>query len=244
MHRACLAAALLALATTGAARAGQLDISPIVMELSPESPSALLSLRNVGEPAARFQVRIFVWAQTPEGKMDLAPTRDVAAYPPLLEIPAGEERKIRIGAKDARPGPRERSYRLLLEEMPRGDAPPAGQVRVLTRISVPIFLRPQTAVAKSEIRIAEGHAGRFRAALRNLGTVHVRPQSVRVVARDAARKVVGEQDLQAWYVLAGDERVYDVELPASACPAARTATITAAYELGAVEATANDVCAP
>jgi fimbrial chaperone protein len=83
--------------------------------------------------------------------------------------------------------------------------------------------------------------------VKNSGTVRIRPSSVRVVATDAAEKVVFEKSVPGWYVLAGRDRLYEVELPADACAKARTVTATAALDRQAIEArqvVSGGACAP
>lgn len=244
MHRARLTAALLSLATLVNARAAELDVTPVLVELSPEAPTALLSVRNAGERPVRLQLRVFAWAQKSDGAMELSATTDVAAYPALVEIPAGAERKLRLGATAPQPGPRERSYRAFIEELPPPAAAAGTQVQVLTRIGIPIFVRPQSWTRKPELGLLDAPAGRVRVALRNSGSVRIRPRTVRLAAYDGAGKAVGAVELPSWYVLAGGERIYDAALPAGSCPAARKVTVTAQLDGGDVETSANARCEP
>ncbi|HSD21072.1 MAG TPA: fimbria/pilus periplasmic chaperone, partial [Anaeromyxobacter sp.] len=207
--RALLVAAALAPA---AARGGDLDISPVNVELSANARTALMSLRNGGAAPARYQLRAYAWAQKPDGAMDLSPTRELVVFPPLLELAPGEARNVRLGT-DAAPGAAERTWRVFIEELPRAaTAEDAARVKVLTRIGVPVFLAPAAPVARGELVFLARDGARVRLALRNTGTVRLRPAAVSValLAADGAR--VFEKALDPWYVLAGGERVYEVEV--------------------------------
>src|SRR5437870_13055774 len=105
---------LLLLGLAGSVRAAALGIDPILVELSPAAPTALLALRNEGSEPVRLQVSAFTWAQNLEGEMQLAPTSELVLFPPLLEIAPGEERKIRVGTTAAF-GPAEKSFRVLVD---------------------------------------------------------------------------------------------------------------------------------
>ena len=237
--RALLVAAALAPA---AARGGDLDISPVNVELSANARTALMSLRNGGAGPARYQLRAYAWAQKPDGAMDLSPTRELVVFPPLLELAPGEARNVRLGT-DAAPGAAERTWRVFIEELPRAaTAEDVARVKVLTRIGVPVFLAPAAPVARGELVFLARDGARVRLALRNTGTVRLRPAAVSValLAADGAR--VFEKALDPWYVLAGGERVYEVEVPAEACARAAAVVASAALERGAIEARAAGAC--
>jgi fimbrial chaperone protein len=237
--RALLAAALL---TPAAGRGGDLDVSPVNVELSAKARTALISLRNGGGAPARYQLRAYAWGQRPDGAMDLSPTRELAVFPPLLELAAGEERNVRIGT-DAAPAAAERTWRVFIEELPRAEtAEDAARVKVLTRIGVPVFLAPAAPVARGELVFLGRDGARVRLAIRNTGTVRLRPTAVTLALLGADGAPVFEKALDPWYVLAGGERVYEVEVPAEACARAATALASAALERGAIEARAAGAC--
>jgi len=237
--RVLLAAAALAPA---AASGGDLDVSPVNVELSGKVRTALLSLRNGDGAPARYQLRAYGWAQKPDGAMDLTPSRELVVFPPLLELAPGEARNVRIGT-DAAPAGTERTWRLFIEELPRAEtAEDAARVKVLTRVGVPVFLAPATPVERGELAFLGRDGARVRLAVRNTGTVRLRPRSVRLALLAADGTSVLERSLDVWYVLAGGERVYEVDVPAEACARAATVVATAALERGVLEARAAGAC--
>jgi len=237
--RALSVAALVAPLPGGA---GDLEIAPILVDLSSEARTALVAVRNAGRRTMRYQAKAFDWAQAPDGEMVLGPAKDLVLFPPLVELQPGETRNLRLGT-DAPPGARERSWRLFVEELPHAAAAPeANRVRVLTRVGIPVFLAPQKKQAQAEIAFLPSEGGRVRFAIRNAGTVRLRPTSVTLAlsAKDGAR--VYERTLDAWYVLAGGERVYAVEVPPDACARAAEARAVAALEHGSIEVRTADAC--
>lgn len=237
--RAVLAAALCAaaLALPALARAGQLEVSPVLVELDGARRSAILDIKNTAPETARYQVRAYAWAQDDKGAMQLSDSKDVVVFPPLVELGPGERRKLRIGVSAA-PAASEKSYRVFVEELPPPESPEApGQIRVLTRIGVPIFFAPEKTTRAGEVAFVSAGGGRAELRIRNTGTVRNRPSAIAVagLAEDGSRTF--EVPLHPWYVLAGDDRWYEVQLPADACPRTRELRATIAVEPAPLEAT-------
>ncbi|HZZ84589.1 MAG TPA: fimbria/pilus periplasmic chaperone [Anaeromyxobacteraceae bacterium] len=222
--RLAAAAALLS-SLGGAARGAGLEISPTLVRLSPGETSAIVQLRNGGAEEVRYQVQLTRWGESPEGEMQLAPTQDVIVFPALLALKPGEERNLRVGAAVGF-GPVEKSYRLFLEELPPAQRPgAAAQVRVLSRIGIPIFLAPSRAEERPEIEDLLVSGGRVAFALRNRGTVHYRPAELRVSGLDASGAELFRWSFNPWYVLAGGERRYEHVIPAASCARVRKVTV-------------------
>lgn len=223
----------------GAQPAWALDVSPIRVELSRAVPNALVALTNTAREETRYQLRVFSWKQDGSGKMDLQNTRDVFLYPPLMALKPGERRNARIGVMPAQFGAVERTYRLIVEELP--PAPRAGapaQVRVVTRLSIPVFLAPEKPVADLRVdalALAKGSAS-FR--LVNGGNVSQRPVEVTLDAVDAKGEALAHQRWDGWYVLAGGVRDYSWVVPREACASAAALVVKAKLEAHEVTARA------
>jgi fimbrial chaperone protein len=246
-----LAAVVVALAgaalAPGGARAADLQINPVLVTLTPGERSALVALRNGGDVPARFEVKVYGWDQTAEGEMKLAPTGDVVAFPALLTIPPGGTRNLRVGVTGGF-GPIERAYRLFIEELPPPPRPQGSPgVQVLSRIGIPVFLAPAQVDERVTLDGLRVERGRVLFWLVNRGNVHVRPSAVKLVARDAAGATVAERALDAWYVLAGGERAYTLELAADDCRRVRSLAVEVGLARGPLRAEASAApagCAP
>jgi fimbrial chaperone protein len=225
-----------------AAAAAELEISPVLVELSAERRTALLTLRNAGSTAARFQAKAFAWTQKADGTMNLEPTRSLVLFPPLVELEPGESRTLRVGT-EAAPDAVERSWRVVVEELPWRDQAPAGiAVRVLTRVGLPAFLAPRETRRKGEIAFLDRDGKRVLFALRNGGTVRLQPTSVALALVSARGEKLFERQLDSWYVLAREERVWDVAVPREACEKAAEVVVTATLEADAVVGRAAGGC--
>ncbi|HET8733864.1 MAG TPA: fimbria/pilus periplasmic chaperone [Anaeromyxobacteraceae bacterium] len=226
-----LAAAALAafalLVGAGAARAAEVQVGPVLVTLTPSTRSALVTVHNQGKEPVRFELQAKGWSQGEGGEMELSPTDEIAVYPPVLTVAPGEERNLRVGAV-APFGATERAYRIVLQELAPPETPESGaQVRMLTRMLIPVFLAPARPVEKAALAGLTAVGGRVTVRLVNEGTVHVRPDSVKLSGLGEGGKVLFETELPAWYVLAGGVRAYEAKIPAASCGAVREVEVAA-----------------
>jgi fimbrial chaperone protein len=201
--------------------------------LSPKAPTALLSLRNRKPGPVRFQLRVFSWTSGPKGEMVMVQTDDVVFFPSLLTINAGEERKVRIGSP-VRFGSTEKSYRLMVEELPPLEKPsetgePPG-IQVLMKYSLPIFMQPGRPISQAHIEGWEVKNRRLTFRVKNEGNVHLLLQKVSIKGAGKSGEIVFERELPGWYVLVGDARAYEVELANEECGRIRELTVEAKNE--------------
>jgi len=232
-----IVAALLAVAGAGAAEAATFSVNPTQIYLTGKSNSSLLTLRNDSSEPLRFQLSAFAWAQSTSGEIQLEPTKDVVFFPALLTLKPGEERRVRIGSV-VPVGARESTYRVFVEELPPLEATTQGAaVRMLTKMGIPIFVRP---ASEREVMTVDGlaaAAGRLRFALANGGSVHVIPKQITARATDAGGKPVFEQDVPGWYILAGGRRDFDVEVAQADCARVANYTVSVEYSGGTITRT-------
>jgi fimbrial chaperone protein len=243
---ASVLACLVLAASPVAARAAEVQVSPVVVSLSPTTRSAIIVVRNQGQTTTRFELRVRSWEQGPTGEMVLAATEGIAVYPPVLTVAPGEERNVRVGATSEF-GAVERTFRLLMDEMPPPETPDSGsQVRVVTRLSLPVFLMPAKGAAKVAFADLAARGGRVSVRLVNEGTIHVLPTSVKLAGLDGSGKAVFEIELPAWYVLAGGRRDYEATIPQDACGSLHALEVSAALPREVIRAklARPGLCAP
>jgi fimbrial chaperone protein len=140
--------------------------------------------------------------------MSLTPTQEVVIFPPLVSVKAKMTQRVRVGTT-ATSGAIEKSYRILVEELPTGDvAPVANQVAVRTRIGIPVFIEPTRPARSGGI---DGIAIKDRTVtvtLKNTGTIHAMIDNVVIRGNSAPDQMVFEETIQGWYVLAGKSRTW------------------------------------
>jgi fimbrial chaperone protein len=178
--------------------------------------------------------------------MQLDNTKDVFLYPPLLVLKPGERRNARVAAEPSLFGSVEKTYRLIAQELPR--APKAGgkpQVQVLTRLSIPLFVRPDNAVVDLRVEGLALEKGRASFRLVNAGNVTQRPLEVTLDALDAAGATVASERWEGWYLLARDRRAYEWPVPAASCKSVAALSVKVKLEgreLAAKSAAARGAC--
>lgn len=228
--RALATAALIlfAAALAGVAGAASLRISPIGIELAPNQRAAALTVTNTDKRPVSIQVRVFRWTQD-DGGDRLDPTTDLIVNPPAATIPAGAAYTVRIARPSVTPVDAERSYRLVIDELPRpSESGPASQgVAMLLRTSMPVFIGDHAQSASLAWTVWQDAQG-LHAEASNTGRRHARVAGLALDAGDGRRIVFGE-GLNG-YVLAGAARRFDLRTAPNETPprlAGATVVLTA-----------------
>jgi fimbrial chaperone protein len=194
--------------------AATFTVEPTQIFLSERTSSVLLTLRNDSKETLRFELSAFRWTQSPAGEIQLEPTDEVVFFPALLTLAPGESRRVRVGHA-TNPDVREKTYRIFVEELPPLTQQTGG-IRVLTKMGIPIFLKPAKESATATLTGLGQQDGRLRFTLLNDGTVHFVPKEIRVRGfRDSATAF--ENRLEGWYVLAGGRRDFEMAFPEADC---------------------------
>jgi fimbrial chaperone protein len=219
-----LLATLAALVLAGTAALGAtLGVSPTRIELGPGRPAAVVTLTNSGEEPLLLQVETFAWRSSP-ATADLEPTRELVAVPPLLRLAPGDRQIVRVARRGDTAPAVEESFRLLVTEVPSGEAA-AGGVRLALRMSLPVFVTPPGARAEPRWTVERGAAGPTLV-VANHGRAHLHVRRIELLA--AARPIgLGDGPV---YVLAGREHRWS--LAGTRLEGARALSIRAETNLG------------
>lgn len=220
---------LCALAAVAGNAFATVNVSPTRVVLAPASVSGAVTLRNLSSSAASFQVKPFAWSNGPGGRMQLEPTADVIVFPLLFTIEPGMTRTLRIGLR-TRSAATERSYRLLIEELPRESDTGSGDVIMRTQLSIPVFASPQTSRAQVTLHPPALSQGVVSVRLFNSGAVHATPARFHLIAHSADGAILWRRELAPWYLLAGEDRQQAVPLTADECRAAHSLSAEVDFE--------------
>jgi len=199
-------------------QASVFKVTPVRVTFSGPS-STLLTLKNESDQPLRFQITSFSWSQDPKGAVQLTPTDDIVFFPALLSLNPGEERKVRVAATVAAKEV-EKTYRIFFEELPpleKPNEPTGAQVRILTKMGIPIFVSPEKERAVASIESIGLQKGTLTFDVHNSGNVHFGIESVKLHGTGSNGETVFDRQLDGWYVLAGSPRSYSVEVPAADC---------------------------
>ena len=210
----------------GTVSASAFKVTPVRVTFNGPS-STLLTLKNDSTETLRFQIAAYTWTQDTKGAIQLGPTEDVTFFPALLTLSAGEERKVRVAtsvsAKDV-----EKTYRIFFDELPPLETPKetgGAQVRILTKMGIPIFVEPDKGYAEAKVENGKVEGGHLRFDIRNTGNMHFAVQSVKIRGVNAKGEAELEREVEGWYVLPGTPRNYDLELPAGVCGKLKTVSL-------------------
>ncbi|AOK30340.1 pilus assembly protein PapD [Burkholderia singularis] len=206
-------AAIAALAAAACARAATLQISPVTVELSADTPATGITLRNPGARPIYGQVRTYQWSQD-QGDDVLTPAPGLAASPPLVQIGTHGEQLVRL-VRLARDKPlREESYRVLIDELPTPDAPVVNGIAIRLRYSIPVFVEPDAALTPPKLtwHLVREPAG-WLLRVTNDGGRHAQIAAVQLVddagrTHDVAPGLLG-------YALAGSMRQWPLSVDAA-----------------------------
>lgn len=200
----------LALGAGAFAHASSLQISPVMVELPPGQAASGVTLRNPGGTPIYGQVRVFRWDQSLDDDA-LEPSDDLVASPPLIRIAPQGEQLVRLVRREMAVAGEERSYRVLVDEIPDGETAAGNGIRIRLRYSVPVFVepagRPDAPRLSWELR-REGSQWRLRVS--NAGGRRAQLAAVRIVTADGVAHEVNQGLLG--YVLAGRTRQWTIAL--------------------------------
>ncbi|MGH8813965.1 MAG: fimbrial biogenesis chaperone [Advenella sp.] len=151
-----------------------LQVTPIVLDIKQTQKSDGLWLTNTSNAAMDVQVRVFEWVQN--NKTDvLAPTTDFVASPPMAKIAGGGKQFVRL-VKVGQPAvPIERSYRIVVDELPLESAASKGLTFAL-RYSIPVFIQGANAPTPPELswHLAADPKGGVLLTVNNSGTTRAK----------------------------------------------------------------------
>mgnify|MGYP003584321136 CR=1 FL=1 len=170
-----LTACLAALIPVNPAGAAKLRISPIGIHLTATERAGAITIVNTDERPVNLQLRIYEWSEREDGQEQHDKTTDMIASPPAITVPAGASYTIRIARPVVTPVNGERTYRLLIDELPQPDDPRTiGQgVKMVLRNSLPVFVTDAKAMADLKWTVWQDESG-VHAQARNQGKRHAK----------------------------------------------------------------------
>jgi fimbrial chaperone protein len=190
------------------AHAGTFSISPIRLDLSAQTRSAALTVRN-DDREVMVQAEVMLWEQV-DGQDKLTQTRDLLVSPAVFTLPPEGSQLVRVALRNppAETG-RELSYRLILQEVPQSADPHFSGLQVALRLSVPVFVAiagtTGPALAWSASASPEGQ---LTITAQNSGDVHARIHGFSVVPAAGDRAPLAQP--VASYLLPGESRSWNL----------------------------------
>ncbi|MEH3105810.1 MAG: fimbria/pilus periplasmic chaperone [Sphingomonas fennica] len=189
-----------------------LAVAPVMLTLAGDARTVSTIVSNPGAASQTVQARLYAWTSRGEDEV-YAPTDEIGFSPPLFKLAAGGTQAIRLVSKVA-PGPVERSYRLIVDQLPLPDAP--GQLQMPVRMVLPVFVAPAPGVVRVD-RLEwnarfDAAAGIMRIRVENRGTIHAKITDLAVEDGGGSTPVAPGL---AGYALAGQAREWSYRTAAA-----------------------------
>ncbi len=214
---------------TATAQTAQYRLSALKIELAPQEPFTVLAIANTGNVPLDFKVRVQQWQQrtTGEDELHLLPLNslELVAFPNLLHLPVGGRAEIRIGHRLPTTD-LERTYRLLVAEIPPAPRGLESEMRLVTVHSLPVFIQPAVIRRQGQLLNAQVQQGALQVTVRNQGNVHIEADQIKVTAFGEKGQRLFEVHPEREYILAGVTRsLRPMPLPQDHCGAVRSLQI-------------------
>ena len=143
--------------------------------LDQQNPNAVMTLINRGSGDTLLQLSVMNWSQEATGDL-LTPTREILANPGVFLLKAGEQQVARFALRAA-PDIRERSYRVVIQEVPRQRV--ENGLATVLRLMVPIFVPTPNPNVALEWSARNGPQG-IEIIAHNVGNTHVQLKTVKL----------------------------------------------------------------
>lgn len=203
---------ILGLATSAMAYAdARFQVDPTRIDLSKETRAQAFQVTNHGTTPLRVQISANTWRDDADGGMILAATNDIVIRPSLLQIEPGASKTVRVATIIDTPAS-EATYRVFVEELPDRGNSKAGQIRVLARIGVPVFVAP----ANPKVSVVPRVTAQHEVEVEGVGTQHVKLERV-VLRAMVSNKQRWQREITGWYVLPKHRRVFKLPLDGATC---------------------------
>jgi len=164
--------------------AASLEVSPIRITLTKDTALAAMTIHNRSTTDTVVQLRLAKWDQI-DGKDQYEDSDDLIACPPIFSVAAGEEQVVRIALGTRHDDwDTEGTYRLYIQEVPSPpDEGSGSQVQFAVRISIPVFLQPET-ISQPPLSWKIIQDGGLWATAENSGNAHALVAGIRLVKDD------------------------------------------------------------
>lgn len=208
---------LLSALALGAASAAEFQLSPTRVQLDARQRAETVTVGNSGTQPLRFEVTVKRWRMAADGSWQLEPSDDLIVHPLLLEIAPGGKSRLRVGLLEPPSAGSELAYRVELDELPGATTTSGSSLKMLTRVSLPVFVQAQAGKPQATLVAPQVRAGALEFGLRNSGDSYLQPQALALELRGAGGAVLDRQELQGNYVLAGATLPIKARVPAALC---------------------------
>ena len=178
--------------------------------LTPERASTVMKVSNGGTEPIRVQIQPMLW-EIHGGAESLSETDQLIVNPPIVTIAPNQDQFVRLGARSIALATQERSYRLILEEVPMSTDQPRSGIRTILRISSPLFVPASTPRTKIDWSLVNADNGTELVAI-NSGNTHQKIYRLELHSKPAKAPLL---EAGLTYLLPGQTRRWPIKKSAS-----------------------------
>ncbi len=189
----------------GLAQAGQMQISPVLVEIEAPASADSLRISNQGDAPLTVQMRLFGWRQQ-DGEDIYFQTQDVVVSPPIVEIAPGKFAVVRIVRRAESPLRGEEPYRLFIDQLPDVTPGEDSAVSLLIRHAVPVFFFDAASRTSQPAWTVRQQAGQLQIGVVNHGLGHIKLSALTVSDSQGRQVAFGEGLIG--YVLGNSSRYF------------------------------------
>ncbi len=233
-HRRCVVCVyvlfLLALLMSFSAQAGgAFSVAPVRIYMTEKDRATAVTLVNEGSTPVALQADINTWSQKIDGTDELVLTEDLILSPPIIKLVPNSRQVVRLVLLSPADLNRQRTYRLIVREIPEATAPPKGntiEVPIALALSLPIFITPSGAQREVGCTLAQLPPQELQAKCVNSGTAYAQ---IREVLLQRSGKAFARFE-GGVYILPGAQKLFALKSIEAISPGA--AEIVATFDDG------------
>lgn len=191
------------------AEGSKFHLNNLQIFLDGRNKSTLLRVTNMGRNPIEFKAKVYRWEQSLGGRDELIEEdQNVVVFPLLFSVDPEKEFNLRIGARQTL-GSEEKTYRLILEELPSVTIREGNVVTILTTLSLPIFIQPSIVNKKVEFSDFKFNEKKISFRLFNVGNVHIPPSTIFIKGLNEDEGTVFETSVNSYYILARKDKSFE-----------------------------------
>ncbi|MBZ5520713.1 MAG: fimbria/pilus periplasmic chaperone [Acidobacteriia bacterium] len=192
-----------------AAWCGTFTVNPVRIQVSASRPNAMLQITNRDDQQVTLQIHVVTWSF--DGQKDVyVDSDDVMLNPPIAVIAPNQTQLIRLALRHQNDGAQERSYRLIVEEVPMPPKPGFRGVQTVVRVSIPIFAAPKASISpRLNWQIVRMSDARLKLIATNRGSAHIQIKSLNVTGADSPQGFL--KGTPAIYLLPNQQREWLID---------------------------------
>jgi fimbrial chaperone protein len=197
------------MACSASAWCATFTVNPVRIQVSATRPNAMLQVTNREDQPVTLQFHVVTWSF--EAQKDIyVESDDFTLNPPIAVVGPHKTQSIRLGLRHAHDGTQERSYRLIIEEVPMASKPEFQGVQTLLRVSIPIFAMPKAVTApKLNWQAVRTNDARLKVIATNHGSAHIQIKALNVTGADSADSYL--KGAQPTYLLPNQQREWLID---------------------------------